>query len=146
VAAVKGIDMFASKMKIYSVHLNPRDANPYENAVFLTEGFNAYAFFFTGFWALYHRLWLMTLLFFALHLGSGYYGAAVGLSPTSIGVLEFGFRLMIGLSANDVWRAQLERKGWVVSDIIVAYSELEATHRYYERHLKGIFPESRLVT
>jgi hypothetical protein len=132
--------MFSSKMKIYSVHLNPRDANPYENAVFIAEGFNLYAFIFTGFWAAYHRLWAMVGLFFVLHVGSGYYGEAIGLSVASIGFLEFGFRLMIGLSANDLWRSMLERKGWVTSDVVVAYSELEATHRYYERHLKGLLP------
>ena len=53
---------------------------------------------------------------------------------------------MIGMSANDMWRAQLERKGWIMSEVVVAYSELEATHRYYERHLQGIFPENRLMS
>jgi Protein of unknown function (DUF2628) len=138
--------MFPSKLKIYSVHLNPRDPNPYESAVFIAEGFNFYAFIFTGFWALYHRLWGMTALFFILHFGSGIYGEVVGLSVTSIGVLEFGFRLMIGMSANDVWRHQLDKKGWVMSDVMVAYSQLEATHRYYERHLQGIVPTSRLMS
>lgn len=138
--------MFPSKMKIYSVHLNPLDKNPYENALFINEGFNWYAFIFTGFWALYHRLWWMTLLFFALHLGSGYYGSLIGLSTSSIALLEFGFRLMIGMSANDLWRARLEAKGWMMSEVVVAYSELEATHRYYERHLHGISSESRLVS
>jgi hypothetical protein len=138
--------MFPSRLRIYSVHLNPRDANPYESAVFIAEGFNLYAFIFTGFWALYHRLWWMALLFFTLHMGSGHYGAAVGLSVTSVGVLEFGFRLMIGLSANDMWRTQLEKRGWVMSDVVVAYSQLEATHRYYERHLQGLMPASRLMS
>ncbi len=130
--------MFPSKMKVYSVHLNPREDNPYEQAKFIPEGFNLYAFIFTGFWALYHRNWWMAALFFTLHFGSGFYGASVGLSAPSIVFLEFGFRVMIGLSANDLWRALLERKDWATSDVVVAYSELEATHRYYERHLKGL--------
>jgi Protein of unknown function (DUF2628) len=132
--------MFAQKMKIYSIHLNSADPAAYENAIFISEGFNLYAFLFTGFWAGYHRLWGMMILFFALHVGSGYYGTVIGLSSASIAFLELGFRLMIGLSANDVWRGVLERKGWVTSDVIVAYTELEARHRYYERHLQNIFP------
>ncbi len=137
--------MFPMRMKVYSVHLNPQDQNPYENAVFIPEGFNFYAFVFTGFWGLAKRLWWMSALFFALHFGSGFYGSAVGLSASSIIFLEFGFRLMIGLSANDLWRSYLERKGWVTSDVVVAYSELEATHRYYERHLHGLLPESKTL-
>lgn len=138
--------MFPSKMKVYSVHLNPRDENPYENAVFIAEGFNLYAFVFTGFWATAHRLWWMALLFFMLHFGSGFYGNAVGLSAGSIVILEFGFRIMIGLSANDLWRSMLERKGWLTSDVVVAYSELEATHRFYERHLKSVIMEHNIAS
>ncbi len=138
--------MFPSKMKVYSVHLNPKDDSPYEDALFIPEGFNFYAFVFTGFWALAKKNWWMAVLFFLLHFGSGVYGAWVGLSASSIVFLEFGFRLMIGLSANDLWRSILERKGWVTSDVVVAYSELEATHRYYERHLRGILPESKTIS
>jgi hypothetical protein len=138
--------MFPNRMKIYSVHLDPKDKAPYENAKFIPEGFNFYAFIFTGFWALSKRLWWMSLLFFALHFGSGVYGDAVGLATSSIFFLELGFRIMIGLSANDLWRTHLERKGWVTTDVVVAYSELEATHRFYERHLNGIIPDSPLLT
>lgn len=134
--------MFASRMKIYSVHLNPKDDSPYENAVYIPEGFSIYAFIFTGFWALAHRLWWMALLFFLLHLGSGLYGEAVGLSASSIAFLELGFRVMIGLSAHDLWRQHLERSGWVTSDVVVAYSELEARHRYLERHLQSVLGAS----
>ncbi len=137
--------MFPSKMKVYSVHLNPREKNPYENAAFIAEGFNLYAFIFTGFWAIFKGNWWMAVLFFGLHLGSGVYGNFIGLSAPSIAFLELGFRIMIGLSANDLWRAMLERKGWVTSDVVVAYSELEATHRYYERHLNGLMPASKTL-
>jgi hypothetical protein len=130
--------MFSSRMKIYTVLLNPTDKNPFESAQFIAEGFNLYAFIFSGFWALSHRMWWMAALFFTLHLGSGYFGNMIGLSASSILFLELGFRVMIGLSANDLWRMTLERKGWITSDVIVAYSELEATHRYLERHLSGV--------
>lgn len=123
-----------NRMKIYSVHVNPRSEKPLEDAVFVPEGFSIAAFIFNVFWALYHRLWLVALLFLVLMVASTLTGKLLGLHPSSQFVLDLGTRLLLGMIAYDSWRASLERKGWITTDIIVAGNLLEATHRFYDRH------------
>lgn len=122
-------------MKVYSVHLNPKDEHPYENATFIPEGFNLFAFIFGGIWAFYHRMVAVGIGFFVVWLGMIYLLNELHFSKESIALMDIGIRLMFALSANDLWRKTLARQGHVNSDIIVANSPLEAMHRYLTRHL-----------
>lgn len=133
--------MFASRMKIYTVYLKPSKDNPYEDAVFIPEGFSFAAFLFTGFWALTKKCWLLAVLFFILPMGCATLAHMAGLSSPSVAVIDIGLRVLIGFFAYDGWRATLRSNRWVLHEVIVAYSELEAGHRYYERHVSAVHPQ-----
>ncbi len=128
----------ASKMRVYSVHLNPRGKNIYENAMFISENFNMFAFLFTGFWALANRLWLVGIGIFVVQYGLLFLAKYFGVSMMGGVVIDLGVRFLLGLCGNDLWRAQLGLKGHVLSDVIVANNNLEAMHRYYGRHIKEL--------
>lgn len=113
--------------------------------MFIPEGFNLMAFIFTFLWALYHRLWAVALLFFALPVMATLYGNFMHLHPSSVMILDLGIRVIVALLANDLWRSSLERKGWITTDVIVANSMLEASHRFYDRHA-GRHPQPLFTT
>ncbi|MFO1242804.1 MAG: DUF2628 domain-containing protein [Rickettsiales bacterium] len=124
-----------NRVKIYSVHVDPAASKPMENAVFIPEGFNFFAFLFSVFWALYHRLWIVAGVYVLLAGGATLIAKTYGMHPSSVMVIDLGVRIMFALSANDFWRGTLEKKGWITTDVIVAGSEIEATHRFYDRHV-----------
>jgi hypothetical protein len=127
-----------AKMRIWTVHLNPRNKHPYENALFISEGFNFFAFLFTAFWALANRIWWLAACIFLVQWGLLYVVQWAGFSAPSIIIIDIGFRVLLGLCANDFWRAALNKQEWILSDVVVAHNMLEAAHRYYGRHIDEI--------
>jgi hypothetical protein len=127
-----------AKMRIWTVHLKTTDKNPYANALFISEGFNFFAFLFTGFWALVNRIWWLAGCIFLAQYGTLYLAKLAGLSYASIITIDIGIRVLLGLCGNDFWRAALNKSGWVLSDVVVAHNMLEAAHRYYGRHIGEI--------
>lgn len=123
-----------NRMKIYTVHARP-GARGGEKPIFVREGFNWMAFLFTGFWALYQRLWWPAALIVAFHIGLGALGEHHLLSPSSVGAVQLGFQVLVGYFGNDWMRARLRRRGFVMSDVTAADSQLRAEQRYFERYL-----------
>jgi Protein of unknown function (DUF2628) len=128
----------SAKMRIWTVHLKPTDKNPYANALFISEGFNIFAFLFTGFWALANRIWWLAGCIFLAQYGTLYLAKLAGFSSTSIVMIDIAIRVILGLCGNDFWRMSLSKAGWVMSDIIVANNMLDAAHRYYGRYIGEI--------
>lgn len=122
-------------MKLYTVHVRPNVAAAQEKPIFLREGFNWMAFFFTGFWALYHRLWWQTIAIVAFNIVVISLGENRVLAMESTNVIQLGLHVLVGYFANDWVRARLQRRGYVMSDITAADSLLRAEQRYFERYL-----------
>ena len=126
---------FISKTKIYTVHINPSEANAMEKAIFVREGFNIIAFLFGMFWAVYHRMWFMAV---GLAIIMAFFGAAEEqkwFDAASIAIIHIAFNFIIGFQANDLRRAHLSRRGYIMSDVVVSDNELSAQQRYFDRVL-----------
>jgi hypothetical protein len=121
-------------MKIYTVHIKPEDGLR-DKPVFIREGFNLYAFIFTGFWALYHRLWMPLLMIMLFHILTAYSVHAHILLKPSYLAIQLGFNLLVGYQANDWLRARLSRQGYIMADVSAADNLLRAEQRYFERTL-----------
>lgn len=128
----------AGKLNIYTIYLNPKAKNIYQDAMFISEHFNIVAFIFTGIWALANRLWYIAIAIFFIQFSAAYLVKFFGISVVQYGIIDFGFRLLLGLYANDLQRYYLELKGHKLSDVIVARNLLEAAHRYYGKHLNEL--------
>jgi hypothetical protein len=126
----------AGKLNVYTIYLNPKAKNIYQDALFIAEHFNIFAFIFTGLWAVANRLWYIAIAIFFVQFSAAYIINFIGLSAVQYGIIDFGFRILLGLYANDLQRYSLELKGHKLSDVIVARNLLEAAHRYYGKHLK----------
>ncbi|MDE3060651.1 MAG: DUF2628 domain-containing protein [Pseudomonadota bacterium] len=125
-------------MKIYTVHIRPGEVSPQQKPVFVKEGFNALAFVFSLFWALYWRLWKPALLVIAFQVAL----VALrnhGMGVASIAALDLGFHLFFAYQANDWLRARLTRRGYVMADIAAGDTQLRAEQRYFERALAAAY-------
>jgi hypothetical protein len=125
-------------MKIYTVHIKTDVVRSSEKPTFVREGFNVFAFFFTVLWALSKRLWLpaigiLAAFVFIITLGVQHY-----ISSTSVGILQLMIQVIVGFHANDWYRAALEKRGFITTDITTGDSLLRAERRYLERYLDTI--------
>lgn len=122
--------------KIYAVYVNPDDDMPHETAEFVEEHFALWGFVFHAFWCFYHRLWfwgLGMLFIWALFVAGG---IEMGLSLITTVIVELAVRLIVGFDGNH-WREQaLQRKGYILSDIVSGDSELAAKRRFYDHWLE----------
>lgn len=125
--------IFGDKTKIYTVHINPALENPLEKAVFVREGFNLMAFVLGVVWALYNRLWMEAIFLVTIMVFLGAADEKNWLSASTVMVLNFAVNAVVGLWANDMRRANLSRRGYIMSDVVVSNSELSAQQRYFER-------------
>ena len=122
-------------LKIYTVHVKTGEAARERMPIFIREGFNIWAFVFTLFWTLYHRLWRWSLLIVAVNVvlalatKSHYIGNDTG------SIIQIAFNLLVGFHANDWLREGLSRRGYVMADVTAAESSLRAEQRYFERSL-----------
>jgi hypothetical protein len=122
-------------MKLYTVHVPSGVGDAQEQAVFLREGFSWAAFLFHFLWAFYHRLWLPGFMIMGVFMLFGIIQELGAISPSTLGVLQFGFLVVVGYHANDWLRAKLGTRGYVMADVTAADSLLRAEQRYFERVL-----------
>ena len=114
-------------------------ADPESEFFVIKEGFSWSALVFTALWALWHRMWLVSILLLAA-------GAALELAFTISGADDFaalsiglGYSLLVGFGANDWRRWTLARRGIALMGIVAAADAEAALHRYVERN-PGLAP------
>ena len=113
-------------MRAYTVHT--KNASP-ETAILIKEGFSWVAFFFTAFWAAWHRMWLEAGMLCVLFAGTGW--LLSDLDFRSSFVLHSAFSAIVGMVANEVRRAHLARKGWQEVAALSAKDSEEAEAHYF---------------
>lgn len=127
-----------ARMKIFTVHIRADAKTPYENPIFIKEGFNLWAFIFVWGWALYRKLWLVAGLLLLVEVILrllAHNGLISGLTGTLLGLCV---QVLLAFHANDLHRAQLRRKGYITSDIVTSDNEIGAEQRFFERY----FPQA----
>jgi Protein of unknown function (DUF2628) len=126
--------MFSSSYRVYTVHINPSLPKPYEAAEFVEEGFNIKALIFSGFWALYHRLWWPMFAIIVGNMMIFQMADSGAISEVGRAVLQLAFNLFIGFEANDWRRAKLAGRGYITADIVTGDSMIRAEQRFYDRY------------
>jgi Protein of unknown function (DUF2628) len=111
-------------MRVFHIHAKPQDRN-FEDAIFVPEKFSWPAFFFTAFWALWKRMWIVAALVIAVSLLAGVVSPVLGI------VMPIGISLVMGFSGNEFYRWSLGRRGYVDMGSIPANSLEEAEIRFY---------------
>lgn len=127
--------MFGRGMKIYTVHVKPGVGPTQEKPKFVREGFNLYAFMFTGLWLLSQQIWSHAILILLAQFAIGVCEGLGILSGANAVVMLLGIQMVVGLEGNDWLRARLSRQSYVLMDVSAADSLLRAEQRYFERYL-----------
>jgi hypothetical protein len=131
-------------MTTFTVHeppprKNEETASPVRFA-FVRDGFYFWAFLLGPVWMLYHRLWLVLLMYLA---GTGAIQVALwalGVSGLVKFIVALLIAVLVGFEAGTLRRWSLRR--WINRGIVVAYNREAAEHRFFDRW-SGSLPRAR---
>src|SRR5258708_2329086 len=127
-------------MTTFTVHeppprKNEATASPVRFA-FVRDGFYFWAFLLGPVWMLYHRLWLVLLMYLAgttaIHVALWALGVS-GLVKATVSLL---IALLVGFEAGTLRRWSLRR--WTSRGIVVAANREAAEHRFFDRWSGGM--------
>ncbi len=118
-----------NRTKIYSVFVKRDAKNPLETAVVIKNGFDIWAFLFVGVWALYNRLWLVSLIVLPL--------SALMFANDSppVALISILFSVWFGFEANNFKALKLQKKGYILFDVVTGTDKLAAETRFYDKYL-----------
>ena len=129
-------------MSVYTVHqppLRPADASPDpERFVFVRDGFSAWAFLVATLWMLWHRMWLVLLVYLVLAAG---FEAAIryaGVPVYVIIIAGFLISLLVGMEAGTLRRFTLTRRGWKNVGIVSGDDLEAAERRFFDAWMRGV--------
>ncbi|MDD9877686.1 MAG: DUF2628 domain-containing protein [Magnetovibrio sp.] len=117
-------------MRVYSIHVRRHGLDLDRDLALVKEGFSWPAFLFAGIWALWNRMWLWAAVFLAVPPVIGVTMRGLGADPLAQSVVGFGWALIVGLVANDLKRAALERRGFVETGVAAGRGADEALYGY----------------
>ena len=98
----------------------------------IKEGFCWPAFFFSLFWTLRHRLWIIALGLVAANLVISVLVFQIGTNEAVTIVISFSIALMLGFMGNDFRRAKLEKNGFTERGLVIDRTAEAAVRQYLE--------------
>lgn len=117
-------------MRIYTVHSPTVVGAAVDDAQLVNEGFSWPAFFFSMFWALWHRLWWVALGIAAVNLFASLSLSLFDFAPAVQSVMSLAIAVLTGLMANDLRRWSLKHNGFAEVGV-VAGDDAESAHKRY---------------
>jgi len=122
------MSIFASAMKIYIVY---RKKSMQDEIAVIKSGFSLYAMFFGLFWALYHKMWSLSIVILLFNIIAGMINSDSIFGVNQV-ITIFG-GIMMGVFAQDLREYFIQKKGYAIQDIICAGSEVEAELKFLSR-------------
>lgn len=116
-------------MKIYSIYENLQEQN--NSLIIIKQGFSLWALIFNFIWAIYNKMWGIALITIVVHLViiSLMQENNIIASAMNIATMLFIF----GFFATEMQEYYANKKGYKLSDIILANNEEEAAIKYFVR-------------
>ena len=134
-------------MKIYTVH-EPRLRNEVapdpERIRFIRDGFHFWAFLLGPVWMLWHRLWLVFVIYLVGTTAIQWGLYALGVSGVVKFAVGFLIALLIGCEAGSLRRWSLRRRFTQVG-VVAARDLEEAERRFFEEWTGDALPPSSAV-
>lgn len=124
--------MFA-RLKLYTVFSKTDASGELEDVRFVRDGFSFLAFLLNVFWALYHRLWWLAAVCLGVLVGTELLVRSGWLSVFSVGVIQVGAFIIVGMWANDCLRASLKKRGYDDEDVVSGETKIRAQQRFFDR-------------
>lgn len=132
--------MFQNNFSIFTIYTNPSDRDEIENTEVVPEGFSWLAFIFPIIFLLYKKCWILAISWLALTTFAQYIILEVELNKLPYTIILFNAvtflaRILLGFHIYDYIRFKLERKGYILQDIIAEDNRNRALQRYFDRNL-----------
>jgi hypothetical protein len=121
-------------MALYGVYVQGNGLDAASDAAFVRQSFNWKAFFFGPAWLAGNRLWLGLAIYLAAYFLLTA-AAAVAVSEGAVIVIAFAMQILLGLEANRLYEAKLERQGYQIAEIVAA-PELDAAAAAFYRQTR----------
>ena len=102
-----------------------------DKVTFVKEGFAPAALVFTVLWALWHRMWVVAAILFAVLVAISLSAVLLGLDPVIASLLELAIGVVFGLEARRLWIMSLERSGYRQAGLIEASNHEAAELAYF---------------
>ncbi|MCL4766113.1 MAG: DUF2628 domain-containing protein [Hyphomicrobiaceae bacterium] len=126
-------------MQAYTVHEAPnRPANRLKRAerlVFVREGFSWMAALFAPLWMLWHRMWLVLLLYVVAVAALDAALLEAGVSTQWVALGTLAVHLALGFEAGALRRWKLDRRGWRTLGVVTGHSESDCERRFFQAWL-----------
>jgi Protein of unknown function (DUF2628) len=103
-----------------------------ERLAFVKDGYNWVAAAWPPFWMLGQKLWWALAAYLVIAAGVSLGLAALGGSPSMVGLFFLAFHLLIGLEADSIMRWNLDRTGWQVVGTVVGRNLAECERRFFD--------------
>jgi hypothetical protein len=122
-------------MTTFTVHeplpRKSEDVAPPERFAFVRDGFYFWALVLGPVWMLYHRLWLVFVMYMVGIAGLQAGLWALGASALVKFTVSLLIALLVGFEAGSLRRWSLRR--WINRGIVVAHNREAAEHRFFDR-------------
>jgi len=122
-------------MSVYTIYEPPLRAGELapdpDRFVFVREGFYFWAFVLAPLWMLWHRLWLVLVLYIVIAAGieNASYYADVG--AAGVAVIQLALSFLVGLEASTLRRFTLTRRSFRNVGIVVGDDLESAEQRFF---------------
>jgi Protein of unknown function (DUF2628) len=124
-------------VSFYSVHAEPWNpaTTPQgaDRAVMVKEGFSWPAFLIALPWLIWHRMWMVLLLYLAAVIGLVALAEYVPLPDDAVTIVSILIALLLGFEGNNLLRWTLARRGYEEIGEVVAETPQAAEMRFFER-------------
>jgi hypothetical protein len=118
-------------MNLYSIYSNEESKNL--DLRIIKQGFSFWALVFNFFWAIYHKMWSLVVLFAVFNLLMFLFQ-----TPENMVIIEsikYAVQIFVfGFFATELREFYARKRGMKLDDIILANSEEEAELKYRETH------------
>jgi hypothetical protein len=128
-------------MSVYTVHEPPlrvTGASPDpERLVFVRDGFYFWAFLVTALWMLWHRLWLVLLIYVVVAVGLDFAMYYAGVPSAGVAVVELLIAVLVGVEAGTLRRFTLARRGWNNVGVVSGDDVEDAERRFFDTWVRS---------
>jgi Protein of unknown function (DUF2628) len=123
-------------MSIYTVHQPPlraADTLPApEKFAFVRDSFSFWAFVAAVLWMLWHRMWLVLLIYVVVVVGADAALHYADVPAAVVAIVGLFGSLLVGLEAATLRRFTLARQGWKDVGIVSGHDRQDAEQRFFD--------------
>jgi len=128
-------------MSVYTVHeppLRAAEAAPSpERFVFVRDGFYFWAFLLSVLWMIWHRLWLVLLIYVIVIVGIETALRSLGISSSAVAVFGLLISFLVGMEAGTLRRFTLARRGWRNVGVVSGDDLEDAERRFFDSWMRN---------